>query len=413
MVVDYTSGEDLFPEIDVQGFPIARIANNDLYGREHTPRFNASIIRHNGKLLLSYRQYDPRQANHMTIALSELGEDFQPTGVHYPLNLKGIGSVNLFEDARLTHIGEELWLGYTEVAFLNIKQKWNRVSHISQHFCRLNDDFTCEDPITLDYGFNFTKWEKNWTWFESDGHLYCCYDPTNNTVLAVSRKSGTVLTEYVNDKCYWPYGHFRGGTSPILYEGAFLSFVHGSTTESIQDRRYYVAAYLFDPEPPFKPIAVSRVPFLYGSRKEYYCGAGNGQCVFPMGKIRGDKCFHVAMGVNDSFCAVVTIPDKSWEDDLVDWGWHKNQSNLRFYECSPMNPYPEIIGWKTDYKETKISGRGPGTGVLKTRDPVTIDYFSKNAFAREITRNQFKEILLRLERNLPQHQQYGYIEETV
>lgn len=399
---------DYVQKIDAQGFKITRIDNNNLYG--HGPKWNASTIEHNGRRLLSYRQYDPRlrvgEGNGMTIAITELNKKNKPFGKHYPLDLQGIGEHKIFEDARLFKFRGDLWLSYTEVVFVDPYKPMKTVRQITQHACKLEGEhFLPTNPITLDYGYNFSKWEKNWCWFEWNDRLFCCYDPRTNLIFEVDPVKKKILHEWKHHDVEWPYGHFRGGTPPVLHNGKFISFWHGSTDDPLLCRRYYLGAYTFEAKPPFKPIGVSAYPLIYGSSNEAFCGSGNEMCIFPMGKRRLSKGWQVACGINDSFCALIDIPDS--QIDLVKWGWH-HDLEWTFYRMTP-EPYVTISGIKDESRTTRRSGMSGSVAVLKTKDPFTISHLSHKKGVDRITAEDFQTELRGLERQIPEKQRYSYL----
>lgn len=404
---------DYVGRIDEQGYKITRIDNEDLYG--HGPKWNASIIDHNGKRLLSYRQYDPRlrigEGNGMTICISELNKKNLPTGKYWPLDLHGIGQYQIFEDARLFHFQGDLWLSYTEVVFLDPSRSMKKVESIAQHACKLEGEtFKCSNRITLDYGLNTERfgWEKNWCWFEWEGRLFMVYDPRFNTVLEVCPHSGTIKKEWKHEDLKWPYGHFRGGTPPVLHKGEFISFWHGSTDDPLLYRRYYIGAYTFEAKPPFRPLRVSKTPIIYGSSNEWYCGAGNKMCIFPMGKRRIANGWQIAAGINDSFCGVINVPDASL--NLVDWGYHKDL-DWKFYRMAPAQPYLTMSGFKNEYRITRTSGMTGNVAVLKTKDPFTILAMEESRNVTPLSRDEFLGELKGLERQLTEKHKYSYLGE--
>ncbi len=120
----------------------------------------------------------------------------------------------------------------------------------------------------------------------------------------------------------WPYGQVRGGTQPLEYEGNLLRFFHSRLDNEIRSGEaplHCVGAYLMKPEPPFEVVAVSKKPILYGSRKldnsltkeqRSQCIHRKQNVVFPGGAVKSDGKFLLAVGVNDSACAIVKVEPK-------------------------------------------------------------------------------------------------------
>jgi predicted GH43/DUF377 family glycosyl hydrolase len=118
----------------------------------------------------------------------------------------------------------------------------------------------------------------------------------------------------------WEYGHIRGGTTPLPYKGMLLRFFHSALDFELAPwrRRYFVGAMLMSTEFPFKPVAISKKPILYGSELDTLTETERSGCIhfksmviFPLGAIDyGGGRFCLSCGINDSHCGLFTVTEK-------------------------------------------------------------------------------------------------------
>ena len=160
-----------------------------------------------------------------------------------------------------------------------------------------------------------TTMEKNFIPFERDGLLFIIYrcHPTQQVVRMEGEEASQPL-ETPGPR--WPYGEVRGGTPPVEYEGNLLRFFHSHLQNELTPphHRYYVGAYLMEPNPPFAVVRVSRRPVLFGSEADNLTPEQRKACphwkpnvVFPGGIVVRDGYFLLSCGINDSASAIVKI----------------------------------------------------------------------------------------------------------
>jgi predicted GH43/DUF377 family glycosyl hydrolase len=96
--------------------------------------------------------------------------------------------------------------------------------------------------------------------------LYCIYKSHPDQIV-FEMEGDRVIKEYKIPGPRWAWGDIRGGTTPIPYKGALLRFFHSALDYDIlpNRRRYFVGAMTMEDKPPFKPVAISRRPILWGS----------------------------------------------------------------------------------------------------------------------------------------------------
>jgi len=145
-------------------------------------------------------------------------------------------------------------------------------------------------------------WCKNLVFFEHSDQLMCMFQcaPTHRIY---NLTTGDI---YETEAPIYPYGDIRGGTVPIPYEGKLLRFFHSRINHNLGSTpwRYFLGAYIMEPEPPFKVIQVSRKPILYGSEignvKKKDCHHWKANVVFVSGAIETKGGWLLSVGENDS-----------------------------------------------------------------------------------------------------------------
>jgi predicted GH43/DUF377 family glycosyl hydrolase len=174
------------------------------------------------------------------------------------------------------------------------------------------------DPV---YGFNGasigkdTGAEKNWLWFFHQDQLHMVYQMSPHIVSRFSL-DGKCEQEYktFEKPLDWKYGTIRGGTPPILTDDGneYLSFFHSSLPDEKYHRRYYMGAYTFESQPPFRIMRMTTEPLLVGSEADIW-SKDKPLVVFPCGSRLKDKKWLVTMGVNDLASAWIEIPHTDLE----------------------------------------------------------------------------------------------------
>lgn len=159
--------------------------------------------------------------------------------------------------------------------------------------------------------------EKNWVYFTTPKTptLYCIYQcyPEHHIVRPPeSWERWEFKTKYPT----WPYGPIRGGTPPVEYEGRLLRFFHSRLENEIGGvrHRYFMGAYLMNPEPPFDVVRVSKRPIAYASEADNLTKEQRIECkhrkpnvIFPSGIVERDGGWLVSVGINDCISAIVRV----------------------------------------------------------------------------------------------------------
>lgn len=257
----------------------------------HPFAYNPSIATKHGGFLVVYRWHPPQTKSHL--AFVELDDSFQMT------NKVEFGEG---EDPKLFKHEENVFCSYVDSTYP--KRPFRSVV---KYF--IGGDAHKQPPLP---GNDGTTMQKNWVFFYHKDVIYCIYQAS--PVQQVYQLDPLMLME--SPALKWPYGELRGGTAPIEYEGKYLRFFHSSLDNEWgglgHPRRYFVGAVLMDNEPPFKQIAVSKKPIIYGSEiddlkvsKRPFHWKSN--VVFCSGAIPKNNVFIVSVGVNDSACVLTKI----------------------------------------------------------------------------------------------------------
>lgn len=272
--------------------------------------YNPGLIHANNRTLMAYRYH--ADSSHLTsLALAEIAASGVPT-----FNKAVAGSGSGLEDPKLFMFDGKLHISFVESTWevLNFPKSVVR-------YGKLTDDggWKITDVVTPAYGRNDgTAMEKNWVFFERSGKLYAIYQSSPKQIV-LELDGGKVVAVHESPALRWMWGPTKGGTPPIPYRGALLRFFHSTLDNEPGEwrRRYYVGAMLHNPDPPFKQIRICSEPIVRGSEicgleeaERRACPHYKANVVFPGGAILTTKGFALAMGVNDSQCAIVSVREE-------------------------------------------------------------------------------------------------------
>lgn len=214
-----------------------------------------------------------------------------------------------YEDPRVFVHDNKMYVScanYTHDKFHLVHQKILIFDHNFKHIGNIHPK----------YGFNGksiienTGKEKNWTFFVKDNRLFCVYSIDPHVVVEFDW-NGNVIAEsitYFNTKKLWKYGVCRGGTNPVLKDNKMHCFFHSSIPWGKGKRRYLMAHYAFNPEPPFNIIELDSEPILWGNEVDDRIFKDiNPIVVFPCGSILENDKFVVSFGFNDEKTGIIKI----------------------------------------------------------------------------------------------------------
>lgn len=195
-------------------------------------------------------------------------------------------------------------------------------THAHQVYAFLDRNFSGPTPFHPVFGKNILSLsrqkghEKNWVYFENGGHLWFIYgsDGNHHVCRIIGDRVWEVKSTKIQGVPDWPYGEIRGGTPPIFHDGKYLTFFHSSTEIGVV-KRYYMGAYEFEAEPPFRVTRRTPMALLAGSRFDPM-GVERKLVVFPGGAIRDGNDWLVVFGCNDARCGWARIPIEDLEGML-------------------------------------------------------------------------------------------------
>lgn len=261
--------------------------------------FNPSIVRFDGKLLMSFRNVKNQKDsyNSLEILLVEVDDDFNQLGVAEALKL----TENRFQrtdDARLIALDGRLYLVYSDNEDPLISRGGFRV-YVAEIVKTLKGyEVISKEKLTKFEGETPLLREKNWTPFEYRGNLLLSYSLNPHLVFKPLFGCGECETVAKSEKkLNWKWGELRGGTQGLKIEGEdgkyyYLTFFHSSIkctslhSNGVLMPHYFMGAALFDVEPPFEMERISQAPII---GEKFFSGAvykplwGSWRGVFPGG----------------------------------------------------------------------------------------------------------------------------------
>jgi predicted GH43/DUF377 family glycosyl hydrolase len=290
---------------------------------EYKDAFNPSVVKWDGKILMAFRI---RSENDLSqVGLVYLDEEFNV--ISHPVKLERDLSIteSKLQDPRLIVIGNQLQIIYSDLVKVE-KEKIRRV-FIGQVEIQGEHFFLRNAHPLIDFeGQDNNLREKNWVPFSFHDELLLSYSISPHKVFKPVRDDEcceTVCSS--NSKLNWNFGQLRGGTQAIKQDGYYLSFFHSSIKlASIQSNskmmiHYFMGAYTFDDQPPFKIRSISAIPTL---GKDFYSKTDFKtwkplRVVFPCGLIEVEPYLFLVYGKQDSELWVAKIDKKSLLKSLV------------------------------------------------------------------------------------------------
>lgn len=271
--------------------------------------FNPSIIKFGKRLLMAYRV--PSFGTMSTrLAISDIDDTWNI----FTNKVIDIPTTMSCEDPRLFEFQGNLFMGWVEAQFPSaISECQTLYGMLSEHETSW-EVMGITNPAIVDKT-PFTSSEKNWVPFPLDEQLRFIYQSSPEQVI-IEMAMGRIVNRITSPALTWKWGNIKGGTTPIPWKGKLLRFFH-STLDNEGDkfyRRYYIGTMLMEPEPPYAQIAITKKPLVYGSEDlpDDKTGKGplyKGKVVFPGGAIKIEDGWLLSIGINDSQCAIVKLPE--------------------------------------------------------------------------------------------------------
>lgn len=139
------------------------------------------------------------------------------------------------------------------------------------------------------------EWEKNHAYFDYEGVAHAVYMISPHRVIGVINDFGLFVKDTPGE-FPWSGGRRCGGASPVLHNGEYYHFFHGSTDWNGR-RQYNMGLYTFEAKPPFRIKRFSPHPIDVADptiRHDQHCDV-----LFPGGAMLVDGQWVIAQGIHD------------------------------------------------------------------------------------------------------------------
>ena len=372
-------------------------------GLRPSPRhWNPGLLRFAGKLWLAYRYHRADAQQRCGTAIVRLDDEtLQPKGPNYHLRFSDSTGKSHHEDARLFMFRGQPHISYTEMTGYRPGVDYTCV----MKYARLayeKGKWSVAEEFYPQYGLNTgNSKEKNWVFFEQDNRLYFVYSIQPQHIV-VEVDGSRIIRDYMTPGPHWTFGEMRGGSSPVLVNGKWLSIFHSrlTTEEAPHFVRYYAGAYEFEAQEPFRPVTVTNYPTMSGSEEDghqvdpRYVEGWKPYVVFPCGVVEdGDKLL-CSLGINDWQCAVARVPIASLKLSAADGSnitprYFTTANGSRAHTYVNQENRVQLMEWKVF-----APGRGgvAGAGYLKIIEPRVAMDLSETAGVTEITAEEYEQV---------------------
>lgn len=267
--------------------------------------YNASLLRHGGRLLLAYRT--GTSGSNLHVAL--LNGSFQATQTT-PVKVAHRQCAAGREDPRLFAHRGRLHLAFVGVEFIGK----DRI-RTSMLLARLRDDFSVEEMWAPEYGRRAT-WEKNWSFFSHEDELYCVYSVQPHVILHCHGHDAFPFCE-TQTRLPWSGGLLRGGASPVRVGDEYWHWFHGRLQKDGLIV-YNAGVVTFEARPPFRPRRITPRPLLTPEHAIAQRTAGDWKdVVFVCGAALEDGRWLVSAGVHDREIEVYEFDHQAVEKAMV------------------------------------------------------------------------------------------------
>jgi predicted GH43/DUF377 family glycosyl hydrolase len=299
-----------------------RIDPAALLAAEH--QFNCSLVAHRGRRFFSYR----RHWTGARLVLAELDEHWRVLW-NRELAIRPTPHNELAqEDPRLF-----IFRGALHVAYSGVFRNRQGAVRTSVCVARLSE----EGAVAADWYAHYEprqSWEKNWSFFEHAGGLYCVYSIAPHRILRVQGSGFGVhdhspLTSHLSPLTAvfahesaapeFAGGAPRGGASPVLHDGQWYSFFHSVLGDG-RDRVYAMGLYTFEDRPPFRITRFLRQPLLL-PRLADRPAEHTPHSVYPAGALfdRQRGQWVISFGYYDRFSELAAFDAARLEELLTPW----------------------------------------------------------------------------------------------
>jgi len=301
------------------------------FGKAKSPTvcyFNCGLVERTDGLWLVVRR--SRNERHVRIGYNDLMAFRMDENkyLHFGVNMefRRFFSREHFEDPRAIYHNGTTYISSCNFVVFNNGKGWTGAHQVLNIIRSINTRGVWKVDQRIDpvYGHNGyalgkdTGAEKNWLWFFHGEQLHMEYQASPHIVCRFSL-DGKFEQEYKTEaNLSWDYGVIRGGTPPVLVGNEYLTFFHSRLKLEEHHWRYYMGAYTFESQPPFRIIRMTTEPLLAGSSDDIE-SPSKPLVVFPCGSRLKDGKWLVTGGCNDLTSFWIEIP-------------HNDLTNL-LYKC--------------------------------------------------------------------------------
>lgn len=238
-----------------------------------------------------------------TLVVAEMDGQLQLTG-RYIQHSEG-------EDPRLFRSFNRTWCAYSTCP--RGWRVWLASVDFAHHFEKIGA------PFLPDYQANrfilSGPDEKNWTWIDEPANqtFDCIYSFQPYRVLRFDEQGQLAGMVELPANLSWSFGPLRGGTPSVrLPSGERLTIFHSHLQGGRFNRNYYAGALLHEPEWPYAPIRLYKLPVLMGRRRFKrwpWCAtvSPRARVVYPCGLVAEQDRLLISYGVDDCRCALAEL----------------------------------------------------------------------------------------------------------
>ena len=228
------------------------------------------------------------------------------------------------EDARLFFYRERLFIIYNDNIDVCFPKWYDRRDMFMAELLLRDGNFTLSTPLKLIHHekYNSSYWQKNWVPFEWHRQLLLAYTMNPHEILFPDLLRGDCYPCYETAvPIEWDLGILRLSAPPILVDGEYLSFFHSGTVLATEVSweyelwHYFMGAYTFSAEPPFKITRYTRKPII--EEKFYTKSHYIKRVVFPGGLAVLDDQIYLSYGKDDSEMWIAIIDKEALNQALV------------------------------------------------------------------------------------------------
>ncbi len=273
----------------------------------HTDRahgYNPSLVDYNGRRLTSYR-YHPAASSWRTQLVIQCNGQEKP--VILPEKYKDYSH----EDMRFFifngHLMASLTVARSRVSGQSLDPCIQAYGKLEERECgwMMTNWVEPKHPDNT-----WSKQSKNVVFRQSGKNLTMTWATYPNHVVHLLDAQGNLVTGWRTESPKCPFGTYRGGTQSFPFDGKRLRFCHAvqNNPKTPLYWHYHLAAYLFEPDPPFRIVKVSQMPIMSGN-EQYEAGVAHQKANICIcyGAIKQGDNYLVSLGLNDKSCAIAEI----------------------------------------------------------------------------------------------------------